>query len=64
MNLKELEAAAWFSRDEVATVLRRNNLSNQQQSGAVPFWLPPKLAIAHQLIKEWVEKPTYSPLPA
>ncbi|XP_069428158.1 NAD(P)H pyrophosphatase NUDT13, mitochondrial isoform X3 [Ovis canadensis] len=64
VNLKELEAAAWFSRDEVATVLRRNNLSNQQQSGAVPFWLPPKLAIAHQLIKEWVEKPTCSPLPA
>uniref|UniRef100_A0A8C2PN89 Nudix hydrolase 13 n=1 Tax=Capra hircus TaxID=9925 RepID=A0A8C2PN89_CAPHI len=64
VNLRELEAAAWFSRDEVATVLRRNNPSNQQQSGAVPFWLPPKLAIAHQLIKEWVEKPTCSPLPA
>ncbi|XP_065778637.1 NAD(P)H pyrophosphatase NUDT13, mitochondrial isoform X4 [Muntiacus reevesi] len=64
VNLRELEAAAWFSRDEVAAVLRRNHPSNQQQSGAVPFWLPPKSAIAHQLIKEWVEKPTCSPLPA
>ncbi|KAB0400969.1 hypothetical protein E2I00_008592, partial [Balaenoptera physalus] len=64
MNLRELEAAAWFSHDEVATALRKDNPSYQQQNGAFPFWLPPKLAIAHQLIKEWVEKPTCSILPA
>uniref|UniRef100_A0A5F5PNL3 Nudix hydrolase 13 n=1 Tax=Equus caballus TaxID=9796 RepID=A0A5F5PNL3_HORSE len=64
VNLRELEAAAWFSHDEVATALRRNNPYTQQQNGTFPFWLPPKLAIAHQLIKEWVEKPTCSALPA
>ncbi|CAD7675702.1 unnamed protein product [Nyctereutes procyonoides] len=62
VNLKELEAAGWFSHDEVATALRRNNPYTQQQNGT--FWLPPKLAIAHQLIKEWVEKPSCSTLPA
>uniref|UniRef100_A0A4X1T5T8 Nudix hydrolase 13 n=1 Tax=Sus scrofa TaxID=9823 RepID=A0A4X1T5T8_PIG len=63
VNLRELEAAAWFSYDEVATALRRNKPYTQQQSEAFAFWLPPKLAIAHQLIKEWVEKPTCSTLP-
>ncbi|XP_029787779.1 nucleoside diphosphate-linked moiety X motif 13 isoform X2 [Suricata suricatta] len=62
VNLRELEAAGWFSHDEVATALRRSNPYPQQQNGT--FWLPPKLAIAHQLIKEWVEKPACSTLPA
>ncbi|XP_058399192.1 NAD(P)H pyrophosphatase NUDT13, mitochondrial isoform X4 [Diceros bicornis minor] len=64
VNLRELEAAAWFSHDEVAKALRRNGPYTQQLNGTFPFWLPPKLAIAHQLIKEWVEKPTCSALPA
>ncbi|XP_017518664.3 NAD(P)H pyrophosphatase NUDT13, mitochondrial isoform X1 [Manis javanica] len=64
VNLRELEAASWFSHDEVAAALRRNNPYTQQQNRTFPFWLPPKLAIAHQLIKEWVEKPSYSTLPA
>ncbi|XP_066881513.1 NAD(P)H pyrophosphatase NUDT13, mitochondrial isoform X2 [Kogia breviceps] len=64
VDLRELEAAAWFSHDEVATALRKDNPYYQQQNGAFPFWLPPKFAIAHQLIKEWVEKPTCSILPA
>nr|XP_033698372.1 LOW QUALITY PROTEIN: nucleoside diphosphate-linked moiety X motif 13 [Tursiops truncatus] len=66
VNLRELEAAAWFSHDEVATALRKDNPYYQQQNGAFPFWLPPppKLAFTHQLIKEWVEKPTCSILPA
>uniref|UniRef100_A0A671FDP8 Nudix hydrolase 13 n=1 Tax=Rhinolophus ferrumequinum TaxID=59479 RepID=A0A671FDP8_RHIFE len=64
VNLRELEAADWFSHDEVVTALRRNDPYTQQQNGTVPFWLPPKLAIAHHLIKEWVEKPTCSTLPA
>lgn len=55
VNLRELEDAAWFSHEEVATALRRNHRSTQQQTGRLPFWLPPKLAIAHHLIKEWVE---------
>lgn len=64
VNLRELEAAAWFSHDEVVTALRRNDPYTQQQNGTFPFWLPPKLAIAHHLIKEWAEKPTCSILPA
>nr|XP_019601435.1 PREDICTED: nucleoside diphosphate-linked moiety X motif 13 isoform X1 [Rhinolophus sinicus] len=64
VNLRELEAAAWFSHDEVVTALRIKDPYTQQQNGTVPFWLPPKLAIAHHLIKEWVEKPTCSAVPA
>ncbi|XP_003783799.1 nucleoside diphosphate-linked moiety X motif 13 [Otolemur garnettii] len=64
VNLRELEAAAWFSHDEVATALRRNGPYIQQKNETFPpFWLPPKIAIAHQLIKEWVEKQN-CPLPA
>ncbi|EPY89438.1 nucleoside diphosphate-linked moiety X motif 13 [Camelus ferus] len=63
LNLRELEAAAWFRHDEVAIALRRNNPYTQQQNGAFPFCLPPKFAIAHQLIKEWVEKPIRFTLP-
>ncbi|XP_040831868.1 NAD(P)H pyrophosphatase NUDT13, mitochondrial [Ochotona curzoniae] len=63
LNLKELEAAAWFSRDEVAAALRRNHHHPHRQNETVPFWVPPKLAIAHQLIKEWVEKQTCASLP-
>ncbi|TKC42048.1 hypothetical protein EI555_000468, partial [Monodon monoceros] len=40
VNLRELEAAAWFSHDEVATTLRKDNPYYQQQNGAFPFWLP------------------------
>ncbi|XP_071071953.1 NAD(P)H pyrophosphatase NUDT13, mitochondrial isoform X2 [Dasypus novemcinctus] len=60
VNTRELEAAAWFSLDEVATALRRKGPYAQEQDGTFPFWLPPKLAIAHQLIKEWVEKQSFS----
>uniref|UniRef100_G1T766 Nudix hydrolase 13 n=1 Tax=Oryctolagus cuniculus TaxID=9986 RepID=G1T766_RABIT len=61
LNLKELEAAAWFSHDEVAAALRRKNPYIRQQNETFPFWVPPKLAVAHQLIKEWVEKQACSP---
>ncbi|KAM5322034.1 NAD(P)H pyrophosphatase NUDT13, mitochondrial isoform 2-T4 [Glossophaga mutica] len=63
VNLRELEAAAWFSHDEVVMALKRNDPYTKPQKGPFPFWLPPKLAIAHQLIKEWVEKPTCPSLP-
>lgn len=64
VNLKELEAAAWFSHEEVVAALKRNHPYAQQQDGTFPFWLPPKLAIAHQLIREWVENPSRPSLPA
>ncbi|XP_007938815.1 NAD(P)H pyrophosphatase NUDT13, mitochondrial [Orycteropus afer afer] len=64
VNLRELEAAAWFSHDEVATALKRKGPYIQQEDGTFPLRLPPKLAIAHQLIKEWLEKQSCSSLPA
>ncbi|EDL86213.1 rCG41859, isoform CRA_a [Rattus norvegicus] len=64
VNLKELEAAAWFSLDEVATALRRKGSFAQQQREASPLMLPPKLAVAHHMIKEWVEKQSRSSLAA
>uniref|UniRef100_A0A8C5L7V7 NAD(+) diphosphatase n=1 Tax=Jaculus jaculus TaxID=51337 RepID=A0A8C5L7V7_JACJA len=64
LNLRELEAAAWFSCDEVVSALKRTGTSMQPKDETFPFSLPPKLAIAHQLIKEWVEKQTCSSLSA
>ncbi|GMS96994.1 hypothetical protein PENTCL1PPCAC_19169, partial [Pristionchus entomophagus] len=59
----ELEAARWFSRAEVAEALKRTeedphlkglprdaNLRNDL------LYVPPQGAIAHRLIKQWVEK--------
>ncbi|MFX9089482.1 hypothetical protein ABTN55_20345, partial [Acinetobacter baumannii] len=42
----ELEAVRWFTRDEARDLL------GGKLEGA---FCPPKLAIAHQLIKAWVE---------
>ncbi|KAM4851695.1 NAD(P)H pyrophosphatase NUDT13, mitochondrial isoform 3-T3 [Thomomys bottae] len=64
VNLRELEAAAWFSHDEVVTALRGKGRYIQQQNEPIPLSLPPKLAIAHHLIKEWVEKQACSSLSA
>ncbi|XP_043845872.1 NAD(P)H pyrophosphatase NUDT13, mitochondrial [Dromiciops gliroides] len=62
VNSQELETAGWFSLEEVATALRRKAPPSHQQDGAIPFWLPPKVAIAHQLIWEWVQKQNSSNL--
>ncbi|KAL1781171.1 nucleoside diphosphate-linked moiety X motif 13 isoform X1 [Sigmodon hispidus] len=64
VNQRELEAAAWFSLDEVASALTRKGSSRQPQSDALPLLLPPKLAIAHHMIKKWVERQTCSSLAA
>ncbi|XP_027712924.1 nucleoside diphosphate-linked moiety X motif 13 isoform X2 [Vombatus ursinus] len=60
VNSQELESAGWFSLEEVATALRRKGSPSSEQDGALPFWLPPKVAIAHQLIWEWVQKQSSS----
>ncbi|CAO2590559.1 NAD(P)H pyrophosphatase NUDT13, mitochondrial [Lemmus lemmus] len=64
VNLRELEAAAWFSLDEVAAALMRKGSFTQQQSDALPLLLPPKLAVAHHMIKKWVETQTCASLAA
>ncbi|XP_051838127.1 NAD(P)H pyrophosphatase NUDT13, mitochondrial [Antechinus flavipes] len=60
MNSQELEAAGWFSLEEVVTALRKKGPPARQQDGSIPFWLPPKVAIAHRLIREWVQKQSSS----
>lgn len=62
----ELEYAAWFSRDEVREALQRTQadpmLRNIRMHGSDPEvrqlfrYVPPEGAIAHHLIKQWVER--------
>ena len=44
----ELEDARWFTRDEAAAMLMR-----QHPDGLIT---PPPVAIAHHIIRAWVEK--------
>jgi NAD+ diphosphatase len=44
----ELEDARWFSRDEAAAMLARRHPSG--------LTTPPPFAIAHHIIRAWVEK--------
>uniref|UniRef100_A0A8D0GDF2 NAD(+) diphosphatase n=1 Tax=Sphenodon punctatus TaxID=8508 RepID=A0A8D0GDF2_SPHPU len=55
VNKLELEAARWFSLDEVVEALRRDPRSSKQEDGTFSVCLPPKQAIAHQLIQEWIK---------
>ena len=49
VDYTELEDARWFTRDEVAEAMERG-------SKATSFVSPPKTAIAHYLLKQWLEK--------
>ncbi|KAH0623560.1 hypothetical protein JD844_006450 [Phrynosoma platyrhinos] len=62
INKQELEAARWFSHEEVVKALGREPRPSNEKDDSLSFWLPPKQAIAHQLIQEWVKKHA-SPLP-
>jgi NAD+ diphosphatase len=44
----ELAGARWFSRDEIARAF--------EQPDSVDFGIPARLAIAHHLIKAWIER--------
>ena len=46
LDVNELEDARWFTRDEVRAAL----------AGDGPFIAPPRYAIAHTLLQEWVEE--------
>ncbi|XP_026207984.1 nucleoside diphosphate-linked moiety X motif 13 isoform X2 [Anabas testudineus] len=49
----ELEDARWFSLEEVTSALK---VKTPPSRGDPPIlWLPPKQAIAHRLITEWVQ---------
>ncbi|XP_077786629.1 NAD(P)H pyrophosphatase NUDT13, mitochondrial isoform X3 [Podarcis muralis] len=56
INRQELEAAEWFSHGEVVKALGRNPKPSKDKDDNLSFWVPPKQAIAHQLIQEWVKK--------
>ncbi|XP_060096794.1 NAD(P)H pyrophosphatase NUDT13, mitochondrial isoform X1 [Heteronotia binoei] len=56
ISREELEAAKWFSLEEVEQALKRPPNPSQEESDSHSFWVPPKQAIAHRLIREWVKK--------
>jgi len=47
VDREELEDARWFSREDVCLMLRREHPEG--------FFAPPAVAIAHHLLREWVE---------
>ncbi|NXY49623.1 NUD13 protein, partial [Ceuthmochares aereus] len=58
MNTLELEEARWFGLEEIVEGLKRDAGSSKQDDGSFLPWFPPKQAIAHQLICEWVKQQT------
>ncbi|XP_050161399.1 NAD(P)H pyrophosphatase NUDT13, mitochondrial [Myiozetetes cayanensis] len=54
MDSLELEEARWFGPEEIVEGLKREPRSSKQDDGSVLPWFPPRQAIAHQLICEWV----------
>ncbi|KAM6067267.1 NAD(P)H pyrophosphatase NUDT13, mitochondrial isoform 1-T2 [Chlamydotis macqueenii] len=61
MNSLELEDARWFGLEEIVEGLKREPGSSKQDDGRFLPWFPPKQAIAHQLICEWVKQQTSQP---
>nr|XP_019964700.1 PREDICTED: nucleoside diphosphate-linked moiety X motif 13 [Paralichthys olivaceus]XP_019964701.1 PREDICTED: nucleoside diphosphate-linked moiety X motif 13 [Paralichthys olivaceus] len=54
VDYTELEDARWFSLEEITLALQ---LKSPPRRGDPPVtWLPPKHAIAHRLITEWMEQ--------
>ncbi|NXW57993.1 NUD13 protein, partial [Eurystomus gularis] len=58
MNSLELEEARWFSLEEIVEGLKREPRSSKEGDGSFLPWFPPKQAIAHRLIHEWVKQQT------
>ncbi|XP_039562687.1 NAD(P)H pyrophosphatase NUDT13, mitochondrial [Passer montanus] len=54
----ELEEARWFGLEEIVEGLKREPSSSKQDDGSFLPWFPPKQAIAHQLIREWLQQQT------
>ncbi|XP_032921828.1 NAD(P)H pyrophosphatase NUDT13, mitochondrial isoform X2 [Catharus ustulatus] len=58
MDTLELEEARWFGLEEIVEGLKREPGSSKQGDGSFLPWFPPKQAIAHQLILEWLQQQT------
>ncbi|CAN2390765.1 hydrolase activity [Pristimantis euphronides] len=56
INRAEIEDAQWFTLEEVIEALKVKMMPSKLPDGTLPVWVPPKFAIAHQLIQEWVEE--------
>ncbi|XP_075072670.1 NAD(P)H pyrophosphatase NUDT13, mitochondrial [Mixophyes fleayi] len=56
INRAEIEDARWFSLEEVIEALQVKMMPSNLPDGTLPIWVPPKFAIAHQLIQEWVQE--------
>ena len=56
----ELEAVRWFSRDEIVTAHAAPDIpwtpEQREPPAGIDFWLPPREAIARQLVAAWVER--------
>lgn len=48
----ELDDARWFSRDDVADALA----ASDRGEGGAAFWAPPATAVAHVLLRWWLER--------
>ncbi|KAG9485119.1 hypothetical protein GDO78_008294 [Eleutherodactylus coqui] len=56
INRAEIEDARWFTLEEVVEALQVKMTPSKLPDGTLPVWVPPKFAIAHQLIQEWVKE--------
>lgn len=56
VNSVELEDARWFSAGEVREALERKRPPRERAGRATPVWVPPRTAIANQLIREWANQ--------
>ncbi|XP_038265964.1 NAD(P)H pyrophosphatase NUDT13, mitochondrial [Dermochelys coriacea] len=61
VNKLELEAAGWFSLEEIMEAFGRESKPLKQEDGSFSLYLPPKWAIAHQLIQEWLKLQASTP---
>ncbi|XP_059802480.1 nucleoside diphosphate-linked moiety X motif 13 isoform X1 [Hypanus sabinus] len=56
LNNSELEDARWFDATEIEEPLKRKQVPSKKEMGEIAFWIPPPQALAHHLIKEWMQK--------
>ncbi|KAM3913423.1 NAD(P)H pyrophosphatase NUDT13, mitochondrial [Leptodactylus fuscus] len=56
INRAEIADARWFTLEEVTEALQVKMLPSKLPDGTSPVWVPPKYAIAHFLIQEWVQE--------
>jgi NAD+ diphosphatase len=56
----ELEAVRWFSREEIVTAHAAPDMpwtpEQREPPAGIDFWLPPREAIARQLVAAWAER--------